>query len=363
MSLDERVSEVIKAIYRAGQGACDWDAVNQEVLDLVGGSLALTTVVDLAHREYDACRFYGPHDTRFARGVEEYSDGYYLDDPSLAWASANPDARFCDSSRTVPDGEYLDHPYVRWNRARFGSTHWYVGYTPPRDQLSYSFSVHFPAAQGGAKAEALALFRMLFDHLECSISLSRRPFNPNSQRCLALLDSCGAVRELSTAAQELLKRPGALTVRDGRLTTARKPEQCKLDAAIAQVASAVTTGAAPAAVRISHPDGLRPWLVAIRPLLSSFGPFRHVKCELLVEIHENIPRIGSIEVMQSLFGLTGRELQVIRYLADGHSLETLASATGMSLNTGRSHLRAIFLKTGTTRQSELMKLCAGLAKS
>lgn len=361
MSLDERVSKLIKRIYCAGTDTAEWDSVGKQVLELVGGRAGLTTVVDLEKREYDACRFYGRDDTRFARGIAEYAETY-TDDPSLAWASRNPNSRYCDSSRSICGDDYLTHPFIKWNRDRFGSTHWYVGYTPPHEQLSYSFSVHFPAEQGPGRPESLRLFRMLFDHMECSVRLSRRPFNPESTRLLILLDSSGAVRELSTAAQERLTKPGALTIGGDRLVTADPSEQGKLDKSLVQVASAATSGAPPCAVRIGHPLGQRPWIVAIRPLLSSYGPFGHVRCDLLVEIHESIPRIGSLDVMQSLFDLTGREVQVIRLLADGHSIDSLAQSMGISANTARTHLRAIFSKTGTSRQSELLQLCAGLAK-
>lgn len=362
MSLDERISNLIKRIYCAGEDPDEWDSAGKEVLRLVGAHAGLTTIVDLKRREYDAFRFYGPDDSQFARGVEEYGETY-RDDPSLAWASANPGARFCDSSRTVRGDEYLDHPFVKWNRARFGSTHWYVGYTSPLEQLSYSFSVHFPAEQGPGDPQALNLFRLLFDHMECSVRLTRRPFNPESSRLLILLDSTGAVRDLSTAARQRLSKPAPLMIAGGRLIAADQSEQPKLDKALAAVAASSATGASPCAVRLAHPLGRRPWIAAIRPLFTGYGPFGHLRCELLVEIHESLPRIGSLEIMQSLFDLTARELQVVRLLADGHSIESLAQSMAISANTVRTHLRAIFSKTGTSRQSELLQLCAGLAQT
>ena len=362
MSLDERVSALIKQIYCAGTDGAEWEKICKQVLQLVGGHAGLTTVVDLKKRDYDAFRFYGPDDSQFARGIEEY-DETYREDPTLIWASRNPTARYCDSSRTVPSDDYLNDPFIKWNRARLGSTHWYVGYTSPDRDLSYSFSVHFPAEQGPGRPESLRLFRMLFDHMECSVRLSRRPFNPESPRFLVLIDGSGTVRGLSTTAQERLAKPGALTVSRGRLMTANSFQQRTLDMALAQVASAATTGARPCAIRIAQAPCQRPWIVVIRPLLSGCGPFGHARCELLVEVHESIPRIGRLDMMQPLFDLTTRELQVIRLLADGHSIESLAHSMGISANTVRTHLRAIFSKTCTTRQSELMQLSAGLAKA
>lgn len=362
MSLDERVSTLIKRIYCAGQDANEWDQVADQVLAYTGAHAGLTTLVDLNNCEYNSTKFLGRDDSRIARASEEYPH-IYRTDPSLQWATRNPTARFCDSSRTVPADEYLTHPFMKWNRDRVGSTHWYVGYTPPEEQLSYSLSVHFPAEQGAASAHSLRLFRMLFDHLDCAMRLTRRPFNPESNRPLLLLDSGGNVQQLSNGAMRVLAAPDGLTIQNGRLCAASAAEQGTLDRALARAASAASSGTASVAVKISRPSGQRSWILTVRPMLSSYGPFGTVKCELLVQVHDGAPQIGCLQLLQSLFDLTGRELQVVRLLADGHSVESLASHMNISPNTARTHLRSIFAKTDTSRQSELLQLCAGLANA
>lgn len=360
MSLDERASALIKRIYCAGHDSEEWDSIAAEVLRLTGGSMALTTIVDLSCRHFDTYRLYGPDTSSVARGIEEYADKYG-EDPSLVWASRNPDARFCDSSKTLPAGEYLESDFIRWNQARFGSTHWYVGYSPPDDHVSFSFSVHFPAEQGAGDPRAIRLFRMLFDHMECAVRVARRPFNPESARSLLLLDSSGCVRQMSIGARALLVAQGAVNVTQGRLTAACAADQASLDAAIARTSNALTTGQGPCAIQVRQPHG-RPWILVFRPLLSDYGLFKNVRCELLLEIHAGIPPIASLDLIQSLFDLTARELQLVRLLADGHSIESLAESMSISPNTARAHLRAVFSKTSTTRQSELLKLCAGLSR-
>lgn len=360
MSLDERASALIKRIYCAGNDVQSWDDIASDLMQATGSSIGLTTVVDLACREFTACRFYGPDTSNFARGIEEYSHTY-VNDPSLLWASMNPTARFCDSSKTLPEGEYLQSEFVRWNRARFGSTHWYVGYSKPEDQLSFSFSVHFPEEQGPASTEKIEFFRMMFDHMECAVRVSRRPFNPDSTRCMIVLDVDGSVRQVSNGAQILLREAGPLRIVQGRLITTRGAEQEKLDRAIGATAEVLTTGTRASAIQLQHAAG-RPWIMVLRPLLSSYGLFANVRCQILLEIHPGIPRIGSLDLVQSLFDLTGRELQVVRLLADGHSIDSLAECMGISPLTARTHLRTIFAKTRTSRQSELLTLCAGLAQ-
>jgi DNA-binding CsgD family transcriptional regulator len=361
MSLDERVSALIRRIYCAGNDSNEWDEIAAEVLRLTGGCAALTTIVDLSGREFSSYRMYGPDTSSFALGIEEYAYKF-PDDPSLIWASQNPQARFCDSSETLPDDEYLANDFIRWNRARFGSTHWYVGYSQPEDDLSFSFSLHIPAELGAGDPEAIKLFRMIFDHMECATRVSRRPFNPESTRALLLLDGAGFVREVSNGAQSLVREAGPLHIEGRKLTAASATEQCKLDLAVARTADVVSTGKKPTAIQISNGGG-RPWILVFRPLLSSYGPFRDIKCDILLEIHPGIPNIGSLVLLQSLFDLTARELQVVRLLADGHSLESLAERMGISSHTARTHLRTIFAKTSTSRQSELLKLCAGLSAS
>jgi DNA-binding CsgD family transcriptional regulator len=357
MNLDERVSGLIKNIYCAGDDAYAWDKVADRLLQLTGACAGLTTVVDLKNRKFNSTRFYGPENSSFARGVEEYAETFVAD-PSLIWASRNPHSRFCDSSKTTHD--YLENEFVKWNLARFGATHWYVGYTPPQDELSFSFSVHFPAHQGPGSDEALSLFQMLFDHMECAVRLGRRPFSYDSPRALLVLDEAGSVRRMSRGAEALLATGGALSIREMRLMTACQKEQASLDKAISGALNTVQTGVGPQALEV-HPALGRGWIVVIRPVLSSYGPFGQIRCELLLEIHDGLPRIGSLALLQSLYDLTGREMQLVRLLADGHSIESAARVMDISSNTARTHLRAIFTKTSTTRQSELMHLCAGLS--
>lgn len=61
-------------------------------------------------------------------------------------------------------------------------------------------------------------------------------------------------------------------------------------------------------------------------------------------------------MLRSLFDLTPAEAELARCLTAGHSLDESAAALSISRNTARAHLRAIFSKSGITRQTELMRL-------
>jgi DNA-binding CsgD family transcriptional regulator len=68
------------------------------------------------------------------------------------------------------------------------------------------------------------------------------------------------------------------------------------------------------------------------------------------------------DVLRSVFGLTPAEARLACRLAAGASLDDVADALGIAKNTARIHLRAIFAKTSTGRQGELVALLARLTR-
>jgi len=65
--------------------------------------------------------------------------------------------------------------------------------------------------------------------------------------------------------------------------------------------------------------------------------------------------------LQKLFGLTGAETEVALSIACGQTLLEIAQNRNLSRTTVRSHLAALFAKTDTRRQSDLMALLINMA--
>lgn len=61
-------------------------------------------------------------------------------------------------------------------------------------------------------------------------------------------------------------------------------------------------------------------------------------------------------VAQALYGLTRKETRLLNGLLQGQTLEDYCAANFVTANTARTHLKSIFRKTGTNRQSELVRL-------
>lgn len=72
---------------------------------------------------------------------------------------------------------------------------------------------------------------------------------------------------------------------------------------------------------------------------------------------------ASAGVLSMLFGLTRTEARLAGELAAGVSLDQAAAALGIGHETARSHLKAIFAKTATHRQAELVALISRLGNA
>ncbi len=63
----------------------------------------------------------------------------------------------------------------------------------------------------------------------------------------------------------------------------------------------------------------------------------------------------SEESLVYLYELTPAEVRLTRHLLNGDTLKESATKQGVAITTVRSHLKAVFQKTGTSRQSELIR--------
>ncbi len=101
-------------------------------------------------------------------------------------------------------------------------------------------------------------------------------------------------------------------------------------------------------------------LVRLLPLVASIGEAPLV---LVLVCDPRRNRGPSTEALQGIFGLTPREADLAQAMGMGKTLREFAAAEGVGLETARSHLHAVFAKTGAHRQAELVRLLAGVPEA
>lgn len=175
-----------------------------------------------------------------------------------------------------------------------------------------------------------------------------------------LADTEGRILQANPIAEILLKAGDGLRRVHGRLKAACADDTAKLIAEIRQQASEQSAHSnwerySPLALR--RTGKILPLTVIVRPGPAFFPLKRplHRTAMLIVRDPDHQPNI-SPPTLASLFGLTPAEATLASALSGGASLEEAAAAIGVSRHTVRSQLQGIFLKTGTNRQGELVRI-------
>lgn len=166
---------------------------------------------------------------------------------------------------------------------------------------------------------------------------------------LILTRADGRIIHENARARALLDGGDALVrTRDGHLTAVSGDDARRLQAAIHAVSHGKDGPEGAVAVRPA--EGGAPYSVVIVPA----GP-GHPGAALFIAHSESALTI-STDRLSALYGLTRAEALVVASLSRGQSLEDIAAERGQQLTTLRSQLKAVFRKTGTRRQSDVIKM-------
>lgn len=179
---------------------------------------------------------------------------------------------------------------------------------------------------------------------------------------VALVTLDGTLLYANVAAQELLRQRDGLSLATGDRLVASRPAETNALRALIAGCTAVTGGGA---LSIPRPSGARPLDILAAPLSTANRRDVPQKASVIVFLHD--PEIG-VEplpgMLASLYRLTPAESRLATELLEHLTLAEIAERRQVSLTTLRTQLKALFGKTGTNRQSELIGLLtAGLARS
>lgn len=112
-------------------------------------------------------------------------------------------------------------------------------------------------------------------------------------------------------------------------------------------------------VGVERPSGCAPFEVTVLQLNAAptaIGRFMADERIAMLVIRQTDPGIAVDQAsVMHYFGLTGKEGDVAVLMCRGHGLRVIAGMLGMSYNTVRYHLRHIFEKTSSNRQSDLVR--------
>lgn len=353
-----------------------WLAMDNATLsDLIGGiyDCALDRSRWVPMLEHLAGVFRASNGTILRHGVQDVSFQYHWGTPP-EWLQAYAERHSrIDPLLTIAWHFEVDEPITVerfMTAAELRQTQFYHDFLVPLNWFDFvavileksatqSSTVGFtkPESAGPPDEEEKALIRRLAPHIRRA-TLFHAAMERDAARALdlvealnllrmpvLLIDAAGSCVELNAAAERFLADTDALHW-DRRAIRARDP------------AKDVAFGGHPVSLGLDDADG-RKFAVHVLPLTGGLrdrmgGHGRAVSAMFIQAVGDLQPLPG--EVLVKLYGLTPAETRLIGLLARGHSVDETAAALGIARSTARTHLRRVFEKTGTARQTQLMKL-------
>jgi DNA-binding CsgD family transcriptional regulator len=164
-----------------------------------------------------------------------------------------------------------------------------------------------------------------------------------------ILDRDGRILRRNAMAERLMRQAGALTERGGRLESVSR-------AGAAALARLLAAPPAPGEERLIEFSGAAGPALHARARAVPSSAYGDGAWIALFLADSARPASPSGDLLRERFQLTPAEAALALHLAQGATLADAADRLDIAYNTARSHLRAIFAKTRTHRQVDLVTL-------
>lgn len=180
------------------------------------------------------------------------------------------------------------------------------------------------------------------------------------QRGLIVADECSRVVFSNRTAQHILCQADGLTLAPDGLHAARPRDSADLRGLVRHAATAEDAPPAGVVISLWRPSLNRMLLVRISPIQVEAPVGYPLLRRAALFVHDPaFPAVIDESALSHLYGLTRAESHLLALLVDGKTLADAAAVLHVSANTARTHLKHIFMKTDTNRQTQLVAILVG----
>jgi len=195
----------------------------------------------------------------------------------------------------------------------------------------------------------------LAEALSCARAESALAAFEASGKAVILLNRMGQVQRTNASADRLLGTD--LKIINKRLTSWSTEATSALEQALRKLLWSPDPASLSPPVPLPRKDPARRPLLAYPSRMTLTSGDLIAACRaIIVLVDLDYRPHPPEETLRTVFGLTRAEARLARQLASGDSLADAAEVLGIKPETARAHLKAVFAKTDTHRQSELVGL-------
>jgi len=366
LSVDDRV---VQGLYEAAAGLVPWNLALGALDDTVGAVVSQLVVVDKTSGHLVVSE--QPDHTPIA-AVLDYIREYHRIDPHTAYMAARPIGETLHTLDVFPAATMVEHPFYRdfWLPYNVRSL---VGTKIAENERLVAMIglMRYLDAPALTPAE-VRIVGKYFGHLVTAFRIANHlqklhvtavvghALMAASDRPMILIDKHHEILAANPPARAFLDAGDTLFAQNETLRCRVSTSERALTQAVVALGTVQTTSGPSTkrrAIRLMGRKGTSVlcslWDIRPEATMGAFGPQPSVLLTVAV------PRTGSEidpTLLGSLFELTPAEVRLAGELMKGTDLAHVAEVQHLSITTIRSHLNAIFTKTDTHRQAELVEL-------
>jgi len=365
MARADEALQIIQAIYDVPLGNADWPWVLQKISEASEGHSGILRLVDcrrtsigfVAAHGYDLCH------------LEDYRQHFVHLDPYREHLAAAPTGALLQSDQVVPLTTRQHTEYFN-DYERHGDRYHALGSPLGREQ---DFLLYLGLSRGQRAGPydqgTLDFIRSLLPHMLRAVQLQRLINHEVDARRVSeatleqlrigviLLDTTRCVRFANSAALDIAQTYNIAIGMSGIALPGSVANQQLQRLINGALATNYPNNQKPGGELTYSQPGTGIIQIRVFPLPLTGKPrllSENAQVAIFL-VHPGPAKLNASQIAVQ-FGLTAAESRLATQLVEGQSVEEAAKISGIAIATARTHLRNIFAKTATSRQSELVLL-------
>ena len=358
--------DLVGHIYDAALDSALWPSVLKQVRKTIGGT---NMVFQGGPKNPMACTFVysdGVPD----EGPREYMEYYSAIDPRFAHFMRNPRTPIHHDYLHIDEKGIGRSEYYAWLAGQ-GLKYYIASPVLNEDNTLAILSLQRSPQQGHVQTRDIDVFSKLIPHFTRAVQISQRFNDLDLQRAatlealdhmpfgVILVDSRGKILALNRTAGEVVEQCDGLSITRSGLAAATAQATSELRSLIARSAQTMAgESLSPGGqLALARPSMKRPLSVLVAPLHLREVEWskRTPTVAVFVSDPERTAKAPA-ETISRLYGLTPAEARLVVQLIGGRSVAEAADELRITSATARNQLKAVFRKTETHRQSDLVRL-------
>ena len=363
-------SQLVGEVYDTVLDSRLWPAALAHACDFVGGSAANIFWQDAVDQSAVVFHAWGDDPTYIARYIETYAK---LNPMFPAATFIEPGIVFAGSD-LVPNAEFIETRFFK----EWVSPQGFVDVLGTNIQRyptsAASFSIRRGRQHGLVDATARARMELLVPHVQRAVLIGRQVDHQKAKSAMLtdllesvsagvfFVDPAGRLSQSNGIGRDMLNQGDLLTERDGLLVANDPDAHRVLRQMLAFAALDADPAASPSKASIVLTGRAVPrWLAHVLPLSSGARLKAGLKYRATAAVFvrpAELSIMSGIETIGRIYRLTPTEMRVLQAVVSESRIGGIAERLGVSVSTAKTHLAALFSKTGTNRQVDLVKAAA-----